>query len=127
MTPDKSKPKNIDEYIAAFPKATQELLELMRKTIGEAAPEAEETISYQIPTFKLKGNLVHFAGYERHIGFYPGSGSTIAYREELSGYKSGKGSVQFPIGKPMPLELVTKLVKFRIKENLDKAAQRASK
>jgi len=118
MTPDQSKPATIDEYIAAFPKETQILLEIMRKTIGEAAPEAVEAISYQIPTFKLKGNLVHFAGYKHHIGFYPGSAGIAAFKDELSKFKSAKGSVQFPADQPLPLELITQIVKFRRKENL---------
>ncbi|CAM3946109.1 Uncharacterized conserved protein YdhG, YjbR/CyaY-like superfamily, DUF1801 family [Pedobacter westerhofensis] len=124
MTPDQLKPKNIDEYIAAFPKETQVLLSSLRKTIGEAAPEAEEAISYLMPTYKLKGNLVHFAGYQHHIGFYPGSGMTDHFKEELSGYKTGKGSVQFPIGMPMPLDLVKEIVRFRVKENLAKAKKK---
>lgn len=124
MTPDQSKPTTIDAYIAAFPKETQVLLQAMRKTIGEAAPEATETISYQIPTFKLKGNLVHFAGYKHHIGFYPGAAGIAAFADELTGYKRAKGSVQFPIDQPLPLELVSRIVKFRIEQDLAKAAQK---
>ena len=115
MTPDQSKPTNVDGYIAAFPKETQLLLAAMRNTIREAAPEAREVISYQMPTYQLKGNLVHFAGYKNHIGFYPGSVAIAAFQKEISSYKSAKGSVQFPINKPLPLDLVTQIVKFRVK------------
>lgn len=107
----------IDEYISAFPKEVQKILVQIRKTIKEAAPEAEETISYQIPTFKLNGNLVHFAAFKNHIGFYPTPSGQKAFQEELSIYKSGKGSVQFPIDKPMPLALIKKIVMFRVKES----------
>jgi uncharacterized protein YdhG (YjbR/CyaY superfamily) len=124
MTPDQSKPINVDAYIAAFPEETQVLLEAMRKTIAKAAPEAEEVISYQMPTYKLKGNLVHFAGYRHHIGFYPGSSGIAAFKEELSSYKNAKGSVQFPIDKALPLELVSRIVKFRVDEDLAKATKR---
>jgi len=124
MTPDQSKPTTIDAYIAAFPKETQVLLQAMRKTIGEAAPAATETISYQIPTFKLKGNLVHFAGYQHHIGFYPGAAGIAAFADELTGYKRAKGSVQFPIDQALPLELVSRIVKFRVEQDLAKAAQK---
>jgi uncharacterized protein YdhG (YjbR/CyaY superfamily) len=117
MTPDQSKPTTVDDYIAAFPKETQALLEAMRKTIREAAPEAREVISYQMPTYKLKGNLVHFAGYKNHIGFYPGSGAIAAFQKEIASYKSAKGSVQFPIDKPLPLDLVAQIVRFRVKAN----------
>jgi uncharacterized protein YdhG (YjbR/CyaY superfamily) len=122
MKPDQLKPKNVDAYIAAFPEESQALLQAMRETIAKAAPEAEEVISYQMPTYKLKGNLVHFAGYQHHIGFYPGSSGIAAFKEELSSYKSAKGSVQFPIDKPLPLEIVERIVKFRVKEDLAKAA-----
>lgn len=117
-----TKAKKIDEYISGFPKEVQELLQLVRKTIRQAAPEAEETISYAIPTFTLnKTNLVHFAGFKNHIGFYPAPTSSEAFKEELLVYKTGKGSVQFPLNKPMPLELITKIVEFRVKECSEKA------
>ena len=115
-----NKPKNIDEYISSFPKETQKLLELLRATIRKAAPEAEETINYGIPTFTLDGNLVHFGAYKNHIGFYPAPSGIIAFKNELSSYEGAKGSVKFPIDKPLPLNLVTKIVKFRVKENLGK-------
>ena len=116
-----TKPNDIDEYIAGFPKDTQKILKQIRATIKEAAPEAEETISYAIPTFTLKGNLVHFAAFKNHIGFYPAPTGNEAFKKEFSVYKTGKGSVQFPLNKPMPLDLITKIVKFRVKENLQKA------
>jgi uncharacterized protein YdhG (YjbR/CyaY superfamily) len=112
---------SIDEYIATFPKETQKILEKIRAAIKASAPEAEEKISYQMPTFFLKGNLVHFAAYKKHIGFYPTSSGIQAFKNELSIYKGAKGSVQFPIDKPMPLELISKIVKFRVTENLKKA------
>ena len=111
---------NIDEYIAGFPKEIQKILQQVRLTIKNAAPVAEEKISYAIPTFTLNGNLVHFAAFKNHIGFYPAPSGTKAFEQELSIYKSGKGSVQFPIDEPMPLDLITKIVKLRIKENLEK-------
>lgn len=112
---------NIDEYIAGFPEETQEILELIRATIQKAAPDATEAISYAIPTFKLNGNLVHFAAFKTHIGFYPAPTGGEAFKKELSVYKTGKGSVQFPIDEPMPLGLITRIVKFRVKENMEKA------
>jgi uncharacterized protein YdhG (YjbR/CyaY superfamily) len=110
----------IDKYIAGFPKETQKLLEQLRKTINKAAPEAEEVISYGMPAFKQKGILVYFAGYEKHIGFYPTSSPIVIFREELSPYKKGKGSIQFPLDKPLPLKLITEIVKFRVSEVLEK-------
>ena len=111
--------KTIDEYIEAFPTNVQNILEKMRQTIRKAAPEAIEVISYQMPTFKLNGkNLVHFAAFKNHIGFYPIPTGIEAFKEELSQYKQGKGSVQFPIDKPIPYDLVEKVVKYRAKENL---------
>jgi uncharacterized protein YdhG (YjbR/CyaY superfamily) len=113
-------PLTIDEYIASFPKETQVLLEQVRSTIRKAAPDAEETISYAIPTFRLNGNLVHFAAFKHHIGFYSTPSGTAAFQKELANYKQGKGSVQFPNDKPLPLALITRIVKFRVKENLNK-------
>jgi uncharacterized protein YdhG (YjbR/CyaY superfamily) len=115
-------PKTIDDYIAGFPAEIQEILKTLRATIRKAAPDAEETISYQMPTFTLKGNLVHFAAFKNHIGFYPVPSGIEAFRDELSGYHQGRGSVQFPIDKPLPLSLITQIVKFRVQENLEKAA-----
>jgi uncharacterized protein YdhG (YjbR/CyaY superfamily) len=122
MSTQNSSPKDIDEYIALFPQEVQALLEKVRQTIRAAAPEAEETISYQIPTFRLKGNLVHFAGYKRHIGFYPAPSGVEKFKNELSAYEGAKGSVKFPLDKPIPYNLISKIVKFRVKENLEKAA-----
>jgi uncharacterized protein YdhG (YjbR/CyaY superfamily) len=113
--------KTIDEYIKTFPQDIQDILEKMRQTIHQAAPEAQETINYQIPTFKLNGNLVHFASFQNHIGFYPAPSGIEAYKKELSIYKSEKGSIQFPLNKPIPYDLVKKIVEFRVKENKLKA------
>lgn len=112
---------SIDLFIAEFPKEMQALLQKVRETIRKAAPKAEESINYGIPTFKLEGNLVHFSGYKQHIGFYPGSSGIKAFEKELSIYKGAKGSVQFPLDKPIPYALITKITKFRVKENLEKA------
>src|SRR5207249_3459232 len=113
--------KTIDEYIKIFPQDVQSILERMRQTIRKATPEAVESISYQMQTFKLNGkNLVYFAGYKNHIGFYPVPSGIRAFKKELSQYKTGKGSVQFPIDKPVPYDLVKKIVMFRVKENMKK-------
>lgn len=114
------KPDSIDEYIAQYPKHIQKVLEQIHFTIKEAAPEAKETIKYAIPTFILKGNLVHFAAFSNHIGFYPTPSGMEAFDEELSRYKTGKGSVQFPLNDPMPFSLITKIVKYRVNEVLKK-------
>ncbi len=116
------KPINIDEYILSFPEETKKKLEQLRVTINKAAPQANKVISYAMPAFKLNGMLVYFAAYEKHIGFYPTSSGIEAFKKELSIYKGAKGSVQFPLDKPLPLALISKIVKFRIKENLQKAA-----
>lgn len=117
---------DIDVYVSGFPKEIQTILEQIRTTIRQAAPEAEETIKYAMPTFVLHGNLVHFAAFKNHIGFYPVPTGIEAFKQELSVYKGAKGSVQFPLDKPMPLDLITKIVKFRVKENLDKAIKKKS-
>lgn len=111
----------MDEYIKTFPEETQKILEEIRATIKAAAPDAQEKISYQMPTFFLHGNLVHFAAFKNHIGFYPVPTGIAKFKKELSVYEQGKGSAQFPLDKPMPLDLITKIVKFRVKENLAKA------
>jgi uncharacterized protein YdhG (YjbR/CyaY superfamily) len=117
----KKQNKTIDDYIKTFPKDVQTLLEKLRQTIRKAAPGAVETISYQMPTFKLNGKgLVYLAGYKNHIGFYPVPSGVAAFKKELSPYKQGKGSVQFPIDKPIPYDLVKRIVQFRIKETLGK-------
>jgi len=109
-----------DEYIAQFPPDVREILQNLRAVIKEAAPEATEKISYQMPTFYLNGNLVHFAAYARHIGFYPAPSGIEAFKEELSPYKGAKGSVQFPLDKPLPMDLITGIVRFRVSENIKK-------
>jgi uncharacterized protein YdhG (YjbR/CyaY superfamily) len=114
--------KTIDEYISGFPLDIQEILEKVRATIREAAPEAIEAISYQMPTFRLEGNLVHFAAQKKHIGFYPAPSGISAFSRELSPWKSSKGAVQFPIDQPVPYLLISEIVKFRVKENLELAA-----
>ena len=113
--------ESIDDYISKFPTEVQEILMTLRKVIKESAPDAKEKISYQMPTFALHGNLVHFAAYKNHIGFYPAPSGIEAFKEELSVYKGAKGSVQFPINKPLPYELISKIVKFRVAENIKKA------
>ncbi len=124
MDTKKTIPTNIDEYITGFPKDVQEVLQKIRQTIHEAAPEATEKISYQMPTFFLNGNLVHFAGFKEHIGFYPVPTGIEKFKKELSVYKQGKGSVQFPLDQPMPYDLITKIVEFRVKENLAKGKKK---
>jgi uncharacterized protein YdhG (YjbR/CyaY superfamily) len=120
--------RSVDEYIATFPEEIQALLEEVRATIKAAAPDAVDTISYQMPTFKLKGkNLVHFAAYKNHIGFYPTPSGTEAFQEALLRYKAGKGSIQFPIGEPLPMELIRTIVEFRVKEIRDSAAAKGRK
>lgn len=115
---------DIDTYVAGFPEPVQVLLRKMRDTIRKAAPGAVEKISYQIPTFALHGNLVHFAAFKNHIGFYPGASGIKAFQQELSAYVFAKGSVQFPLDKPLPVGLISKIVKFRVQENMDKAVRK---
>jgi uncharacterized protein YdhG (YjbR/CyaY superfamily) len=124
MTTTRTKLDNIDNYIASFPEETQELLERLRLTIRKAAPEAQETINYGIPTFTLKGNLVHFAAFKNHIGFYPTPSGIEIFKKDLSAYDGAKGSVKFPIDKPIPFELISRIVKFRVKENQEKATNK---
>jgi uncharacterized protein YdhG (YjbR/CyaY superfamily) len=120
-------PTTIDEYIAGFSPDVQAILQKIRATIRKAAPQAEETINYQIPTFVLNGNLAHFAAFKQHIGFYPTPTGTEKFKKELAAYKSAKGSVQFPLDQPIPYGLISKIVKFRVKENLAKAAAKGRK
>lgn len=120
-------PKSIDEYILQFSPNIQEILKKLRKVIKEVAPDAQEKISYQMPTFVLHGNLVHFAAFKNHIGFYPTPSAIEAFSEELSKYKGGKGSVQFPMEEPIPYELIREIVKFRVFENLKKAEEKSKK
>lgn len=113
--------KTIDEYIAQFPKEVQVLLEKMRAIISKAAPKAEEAMAYGIPTFKLNGNLVHFGGYKSHIGFYPAPSGIEAFKKELAKYEGSKGTIRFPLDKPLPAALIAQVVKFRVAKNLEKA------
>ena len=115
-----TKPINIDEYISGFPEETQKILEQLRATIKKAAPQADEVISYGMPAFKLNGMLAWFAAHSTHIGFYPRVSAIEAFKKELSIYKGSKGTVQFPLDKPLPLGLITKIVKFRVNENLQR-------
>jgi uncharacterized protein YdhG (YjbR/CyaY superfamily) len=119
--------KDIDEYIASFPPEVQKKLQGLRAVIKETAPEATEKISYQMPTFFLNGNLVHFAAFKHHIGFYPVPTGIEKFKKELAVYKPSKGAVQFPLDKPLPLDLIRKIVKFRVAENLKKAEERSRK
>ncbi|NQX48646.1 DUF1801 domain-containing protein [Paenibacillus tritici] len=118
---------SVDQYIASCAPEVQEILQTLRKVIREAAPEAEEKISYQMPTWFLHKNLVHFAAFKNHIGFYPDPSGIEAFKEELSRYKGAKGSVQFPIGEPLPYELITRIVQFRVAENKQQAAEKRGK
>jgi len=121
MTPMKTSYTTIDEYIKTFPKETQKILREVRATIKAAAPEAEEKISYQMPTFFLNGNLIHFAAFKNHIGIYPTPSGTEAFKDEISKYQGAKGSIRLPTNEPMPLKLISRIVKFRVAENLKKA------
>jgi len=127
MKTDRTAPKNIDEYIAGFPPDVQEILQKIRATIKKAAPTAEETIKYQMPTFTLHGNLVYFAAFKTHIGFYPIPTGIEKFKKELAPYKQGKGSVQFPLDQPIPYGLISKIVKFRVQENMAKTASKGKK
>jgi uncharacterized protein YdhG (YjbR/CyaY superfamily) len=119
--------RSVDEYIASFPEDIQALLQTVRATIRAAAPEAEEKISYQMPAFALKGNLVYFAARKKYIGFYPTSSGTEEFKDEISAYKGAKGSVRFPIDQPLPLDLIDRIVRFRVAENLARAAAKSRK
>lgn len=127
MKTDQPAPRNIDEYIAGFPDDVQKTLKKIRLTIRKAAPDAQEAIKYQMPTFILKGNLLSFAVYKKHIGFYPAPAGNEQFRKELSVYRAGKSTVRFPLDELIPLDLISKLVKFRVKEHLERAAARAKK
>ncbi|MCQ2010969.1 MAG: DUF1801 domain-containing protein [Sporolactobacillus sp.] len=123
----KSTYQTIDEYIAQFPAEVQETLQTLRKVICETAPEATEKISYQMPTFVLHGNLVHFAAYANHIGFYPTPSGVAAFQSELTGLKTSKGAIQFPIDQPLPYELIHRIVAFRMDENVKKAESKVKR
>ena len=128
MRSNPTAPKKIDEYIAGFPNNVRKILEQIRMTIREAAPAAEETISYQIPTFTLKGKyLIYFAAYTKHIGLYPAPRGIEKFKKELSLYEGGKGTVRFPLDKPIPFGLIKRIVKFRVKESLERAKAKRKK
>ena len=127
MKTEQTSPQTIDDYIAGFPPDVQEILGKVRQTIKDVAPEAQETINYQVPTFTLKGNLVHFAAFKKHIGFYPTPSGIEQFKEELSVYQSSKGSVQFPLDQPIPYDLISRIVQFRVQENLTKTAVKGKK
>ena len=126
MDSSKKQFKTIDEYIATFPADDQQLLQQMRQIIHEAAPDAVEAISYQMPTFKLHGNLVHFAAFKNHIGFYPAPSGIEAFEEELAPYIAGKGTLQFPKDEPLPRDLITRVVQHRVQEKLAKQKNKKS-
>lgn len=127
MLSTRQKFETIDDYIKTFPKDIQKILESVRLTIRKAAPKAQEAISYQIPTFKLNGNLVHFAAFKNHISIYPAPRGVQEFKKDLSGYEGGKGTVQFPLDKPLPLSLITSIVKYRMKINFEKTNKKKSK
>ncbi len=115
---------NTDEYIMMFPEEIQDKLRLIRRVIKEAAPEAAEKISWQMPTFYLEGNLVHFAAFSKHIGFYPGANGVENFKEKLTEYHTSKGAIQFPLNHPLPCELIQEIVRFRVGENKQLAEQK---
>jgi uncharacterized protein YdhG (YjbR/CyaY superfamily) len=117
-------PKNMDEYIAGFPNDVQEILKRIRITIKKAAPEAEEAIKYQMPTFVLQGNLLSFAAYKKHIGMYPAPAGTEKFNKQLSPYRTAKSTVRFPLDRPIPFDLISQIVKLRVKRNLKKAKRK---
>jgi uncharacterized protein YdhG (YjbR/CyaY superfamily) len=120
-----STPVDIDEYIATFPKPVRERLEAVRRAIAEAAPDAQEKISYRIPTFALHGNLIHFAAFKNHIGIYPGAAAIKAFEKELAGLRTAKGTVQFQFDDPLPLSLISRIVRFRVAESQRRVKQKA--
>lgn len=127
MKTQRAKTNDIDNYITGFPEDVQKILEQLRSTIMKAAPNAEEVISYKMPAYKYHGMLVYFAAYNNHIGFYPTPSGIEAFKQELSVFKGAKGSVQFPLDKPLPIKLIAKIVAFRVKENLEKAEIKTNK
>lgn len=124
---EKTKWNSIDEYISNFPDEIQSILEKIRTVIKKNAPDAIEVISYQMPAFKLEGILVYFAAHKEHIGFYPTSSGIEMFKNKLAGFTTSKGAVQFPLDKPVPYELIGKIVQFRVKENLERAAVKSKK
>ena len=127
MESNSAAPTTIDEYIATFPNDIQEILKDLRATIRAAAPDAQERIAYQMPTFTLKGNLVHFAAFKNHIGFYPAPSGIENFKDQLASYKTSKGALQFPLDRPIPHALIAEIVRFRVRENTENAAARRKK
>ena len=127
MKTNQTAPKDIDQYIAGFPVDVQKILEKIRITIRKAAPGAEETIKYQMPTFTLNGNLIHFAAFKKHIGLYPVPRGDESFKDELSGYDGEKSTARFPLDKPIPFDLISRIVKFRVKKNLELAKPKGRK
>ena len=127
MEDNKVKFNSIDEYIGLFPSEVQDILITLRKVIKETAPEATEKISYQMPTFAMQGNLVHFAAFKKHIGFYPAPSGVAAFTDKLVEYKTSKGAIQFPIDKPLPYELIREIVRYRVDENRKRAEDKLKK
>lgn len=127
MDSEKNTYISIDEYVKCFPLEVQKKLEELRAAIKRMVPDAKEKISYQMPTFDLNGNLVHFAAHKSHIGFYPGPSGIAAFEQELKAYKHAKGSVQFPLDEPLPMELISRIVKYRVEENLKKLTRKTNK
>jgi uncharacterized protein YdhG (YjbR/CyaY superfamily) len=116
--------KTVEEYLSTFPASTQCILEEVRKTIKRAAPEAKEVISYNMPAFKLNGVLAYYAAHKDHIGFYPTASPIVSFKDELSAYKFSKGAIQFPVNMPMPVDLITRMVQFRVREDMEKAERK---
>lgn len=127
MKTNPTAPKTVDDYIAGYPEDVQEILEKIRLTIKKAAPDAEETIKYQIPTFTLKGNLVSFAAYKKHIGLYPAPTGTQKFNKALSVYRAAKSTARFPLDQPIPFDLISQLVKLRVRDNLERAKTKGQK
>lgn len=125
MSTGTAAPQDIDEYIAGFPPEIQAVLQEIRATVRRAAPDAVEAIAYQMPTFRQEGNLVHFAAYKKHIGFYPAPTGLEAFKEDLAGYKGSKGAVQFPLDRPIPYDLIRRITAYRVSENLADAQAKA--
>ncbi len=127
MKAEQTGPKTIDEYIAGFPNEVQQILEKIRRTIRAAAPDAQEIIKYKMPTFTLKGNLVHFAAYKKHIALYPAPKGTERFNKRLAAYRTAKSTVKFPLDKPIPYDLIGQIVRLRVKDNLTKAKAKGNK
>lgn len=127
MQRKKTEIRTVAEYLRAFPPRVQKLLGGLRRAVKAAAPEAQERISYRMPAFWLQGNLVYFAAFKKHIGFYPTASGMQAFKKELTGYKTSKGAVQFPLDRPLPLAVISKIVKFRAAENLRRAREKLKK